>query len=309
MREEVSDAQISQCFGKNKSCARECRLKAVCLGKFQENEEEKRRRRYREAQYIDGMDPGSGHVSPDFEPESTETNTGFSADEVFDAIDQLDVSDGCRRELLRIFRARTEGEAAEGAVLELLRRLGEMYVNDQTGFEVLFFQVLAGGNQAALSRQRGCSKQNINKIVAKGKKRLEAYRQMVARHPECRLTSREIAVYHFVAVEKCSYRRTGVFLGIGKDTVRRIALGLSAKGFSCAILTPVPRVVKIFAKIKRGEEVTNAEQAIFEAVCAPERSLRAAAKLYHCSYETIRKMRMYADEKRLLTQAEQKRQQ
>ena len=300
----VSDEQMGRCFGKSKNCGWNCRLKELCLDKYREQEEEKRRRRYREAHYIDGMDPGAGHVSPDFAPENAETDRDVSPDEVFAAIDHLDVSDRCRRELLETFRARAEGEAAEGAVLELLRRLGEMYVNDQTGFEVLFFQILAGGNQAALARQRRCSKQNINKIVAKGKKRLEAYRQMVAQRPECRLTSREIAVYHFVAVEHCSYRQTGVFLGIGKDTVRRIALGLSAKGFSCAVLTPVQRVVKIFAKIKRGEEVKNAEMAIFEAVCAPGKSLRSAAKTFHCSYETVRKMRMYAAEKRLLTRAE-----
>ena len=300
----VSDEQMGRCFGKSKNCGRNCRLKELCLDKYREQEEEKRRQRYREAHYIDGMDASSGHVAPNFDLENSDTDDACADDEVFAAIDQLDVSDRCRRELLRILRARTDGEAAKGAALELLRRLGEMYVNDQTGFEVLFFQILAGGNQAALARQRGCSKQNINKIVAKGKKRLEAYRQMVARHPECRLTSREIAVYHFVAVEHCSYRQTGAFLGISKDTARRIALGLSAKGFSCAILTSVPRVVKIFAKIKRGEEVKNAEMAIFEAVCAPGKSLRSAAKAFHCSYETVRKMRMYAAEKRLLTRAE-----
>ena len=298
---EVSDDQMVKCFGKYRSCARKCRLKEVCLGKYREQEEEHRRKKYREASYIDGMDAGAEHVAPDFEAAWPESDP--DDEEITSAIEQLDVSDRCRRAMLKIQRAKAEDEEAKGDGLELLRRLGEMYVNDPTGFEVLFFQILAGGNQAALARRRGCSKQNINKIVAKGKKRLEAYRQMVARHPECRLTSREIAVYHFVAVEHCSYRQTGAFLGISKDTARRIALGLSAKGFSCAILTSVPRVVKIFAKIKRGEEVKNAEMAIFEAVCAPGKSLRSAAKAFHCSYETVRKMRMYAAEKRLLTRA------
>ena len=299
----VSDEQMTKCFGNHRNCDRNCRLKEVCQGKAREQEDERRRKKYREAHYIDGMDSGSGHVSPDFN--AVENDERISEDsEIVSAIKELNVSDRCRRELLRIFRARKDGEAAESAALELLRRLGEMYVNDQTGFEVLFFQVLADGNQVELARRRGCSKQNINKIVARGKKRLEAYRKIVAEHPECRLTSREIAVYHFFAVEGFSYRKTGLFLGLGKDTVRKIALGMTAKGFPCAILTPIPRVVKIFAKIRHGEKLKNGEMAIFEAVCSPERSLRSAAKLYHCSYETIRKMRMYAAEKRLLTRAE-----
>ena len=297
----VSDEQMAKCFGKYRSCGRNCRLKEVCLGKAREQEDERRRKKYREASYIDGMDAGAGHVAPDFDAAESEERIPDDS-EIVSAIGQLDVSDRCRRELLRIFRTKAGNEAAEGVALELLRRLGEMYVNDQTGFEVLFFQILAGGNQAALARRRGCSKQNINKIVAKGKKRLEAYRKIVAEHPECRLTSREIAVYHFVAVERYSYRKTGLFLGICKDTVRKIALGLSAKGFSCAMLTPIPRVAKIFAKIRRGEDVKNAEMAIFEAVCAPEKSLREAAKTFHCSYELIRKIRMYATKNRLLTQ-------
>ena len=296
---EVSDDQMVKCFGKYRSCARKCRLKEVCLGKYREQEEEHRQKKYRETSYIDGMDAGAEHVAPDFEAAGPESDP--DDEEIASAIEQLDVSDRCRREMQKIHLAKAQDEEARGDGLELLRRLGEMYVNDPTGFEVLFFQILAGGNQAALARQRGCSKQNINKIVAKGKKRLEAYRQMVARHPECRLTSREIAVYHFVAVEHCSYRQTGAFLGISKDTARRIALGLPAKGFSCAILTSVPRVAKIFQKIRQGEPLKNAERVIFEDVCDKKRTLRAAAKNYHCSHELVRRIRVYAREKRLLT--------
>ena len=298
---QVSDEQLARCFGTQRRCARICRLKEVCLDKYKEQEEEKRRKRYREACYIDGMDATSGHVAPDFSTDNDEAESASASGEIAAAIDQLDVSDRCRRDLRRFFRAQAENEAAEGTALELLRRLGEMYVNDPTGFEVLFFQVLAGGNQAALARRRGCTKQNINKIVAKGKKRLEAYRQMVRKHPECRLTSREIAVYYYVAVEHCSYRQTGAFLGIGKDTVRKTALGLTEKGFSCAILTRVPRVAKIFQKIRRNEVLTNAEQAIFEVVCAPDRSLRETAKEFRCSHETVRKIRAFAASSRQLT--------
>lgn len=67
------------------------------------------------------------------------------------------------------------------------------------------------------------------------------------------------------------------------------------------MLTPVPRVAKIFSKIRRGEDVKNAEQAIFEAVCSPERSLREAAKEFRCSHETVRKIRIYANKKGQLT--------
>ena len=296
---EVTDEQMVQCFGKYRSCDRNCRLKEVCLDKHKEQEEEYRRKKYENAGYIDGMDATGGHVAPNFEAAGPDSDP--DDEEIISAIEQLDISDRCRRALLKIHRAKAENEAAEGAALELLRRLGEMYVNDPTGFEVLFFQVLAGGNQAALARRRGCTKQNINKIVAKGKKRLEAYRQMVRKHPECRLTSREIAVYYYVAVEHCSYRQTGAFLGIGKDTVRKTALGLTEKGFSCAILTRVPRVAKIFQKIRRNEVLTNAEQAIFEVVCAPDRSLRETAKEFRCSHETVRKIRAFAANSRQLT--------
>ena len=296
---EVSDEQMVKCFGKYRSCVRKCRLKEVCLGKYREQEEEHRRKKYREASYIDGMDAGAEHVAPDFEAAGPESDP--DDEEIASAIEQLDVSDRCRRAMLKIQRAKAEDEEARGDGLELLRRLGEMYVNDPTGFEVLFFQILAGGNQAALARRRGCSKQNINKIVAKGKKRLEAYRAVIAENPACRLTSREIAVYHFAVVENCSYRKTGKFLGISKDTVRKTVLGLAAKGFSGAILTSIPRVAKIFQKIRPGEPLKNAERVIFEDVCDKKRTLRAAAKNFHCSHELVRRIRVYASEKRLLT--------
>ena len=60
-------------------------------------------------------------------------------------------------------------------------------------------------------------------------------------------------------------------------------------------MTQVPRVVKIFQKIRRNDVLKNAEKGIFESACAPGRSLREAAKIFRCSHETIRKIRSYAE--------------
>lgn len=291
---QVPDEQIVQCFGKHGACTRICRLKDICLEKHREQEKEKRQRRYRETCYIDGMDATAGHVAPDFSIGKDAGEDDFPSSEVASAIERLDVSEQCRRDLRRLFRAKADGEADEEKSVELLRRLGEMYINDPTGFEVLFFQALSGGNQAALARRRGCTKQNINKIVAKGRQRLAAYRQMVQSHPECRLTSREIAVYYYVVVERCSLRRAGVLLGIGKDTVKRTILGLSSKGFSCDILTPKRPIMRILRKILRNESLNHAEMAVVESVCTFGKSLRQMAKTFSCSHETIRKIRAFA---------------
>ena len=149
----VSDEQMGRCFGKSKNCGRNCRLKELCLDKYREQEEEKRRQRYREAHYIDGMDASSGHVAPNFDLENSDTDDACADDEVFAAIDQLDVSDRCRRELLRILRARTEGEAAKGAALELLRRriLQNLRMDFRRGF---FRRRRAGGRFLLLHGER-----------------------------------------------------------------------------------------------------------------------------------------------------------
>ena len=225
--EEVSDEQMVKCFGKNKSCGRICRLKEVCLGKYKEEEAERRHRIYRDTCYIDEMDASSGHVAADA---IIESKAEYREDEVDAAIDHLDVSEGCRKELRRIFRTRTEGENTKEYVRELLRRLGEMYVNDPTGFELLFFQLLAGGNQVALAKKRGCTKQNINKIIVRGKSRLEAYRKMVEEKPECRLSGRELAVFHAIEIDGLTYRQAAEILGCSFRTIGNIAQKMSLKG-------------------------------------------------------------------------------
>ena len=239
MNSEVPDEQIAQCFGKNRSCSRNCRMKEICLGKYRENKEEENRKKYRKANYVDGMDAGAGHVAPGFDA-TTDDETGkeTAAAEVLAAIEQLDISDRCRRDLLRIFRTHEDGESARESALELLRKLGEVYCCDPVGFEVMFFQILAGGNQAALARRRGCSKQNINKIVAHGKKRLAAYRQMAEQHPECRLTVRELAVFHAVEIEGMTYRKAADILGCSRETIRRMCQKLRLKGVKCAKKRP-----------------------------------------------------------------------
>lgn len=282
MENDVSDAEMAKCFGSRKNCARHCRLKEICLGKHREEREERNHARHRETVYIDSMDAEGDHVAPDW-PNQPAPVSRYDAEPYPCAPGETLPADDIR---------------------EMLRRLGEMYVNDPTGYDMLFFKVLADGNQAALARKRGCTKQNINKCAANGGKRLEAYRAMMQKHPECRLTPEEIAVYHFVGIERFSYRQTGIILGISKDKVRKIAFGMTEKGFSCAILTEKSRIVKIFAKIRKGVKLNRAEKAIFEAVCAPGKSLRKTAKEYKCSYGLIRKIRLYAAENRLLTPCE-----
>ena len=230
MQDEVSDAQMAECFGTAPSCSRNCRLKAVCLDKYRELKEEENRRQYRKAQFIDGMDAGSGHVAVDFIAADNRDETEPDAAEVAAAIERLDVSERCRRELLAAFRRREAGKTAEAAALELLRRLGEIYVSDPTGFEVMFFQILADGNQAELARRRGCSKQNINKLTAKGKKRLEAYRQMVVAHPECRLSPRELVVFRAVELDGLTYRQAADIIGCCPMTIHYIVQKMRLKG-------------------------------------------------------------------------------
>ena len=222
----VSDGQMARCFGKKNRCDLNCRLKTVCLDKYREQQEDKRRSRFREAEYIDGMDASSGHTVRPFDD-----NDGTASDEeVRAAVDQLDLPDSCRRKLMQCVSSRESRETADAVRIDLVHRLGEIYVYDPTGFEIMFFQILAGGNQAALARKRGCTKQNINKIVAKGKKRLEAYRQMTARNPECRLTPREMAVFHAVELDGLTYRQAADVIGCSTTTIFNIEQKMRSKG-------------------------------------------------------------------------------
>ena len=226
---EVSDEEIVKCFGKHKHCTKNCRLKSLCNSEAKEREEEAFIQKYRETEFIDNMDTTGNHVAPEFCFDYTQEHGDF-LQEILDAIEQLDVSDHCRRELLNIYRSKLAAESSEEAVKELLQRMGEIYVNDSTGFEVMFFQILAGGNQAALARQRQCSKQNINKIIARGKKRLAAYQAMIAEKPGCRLTCRELAVYHAIELCGLTYRETASILGCTVGTIWQIKQKMSLKG-------------------------------------------------------------------------------
>ena len=225
------DQVNGSCFGKYRNCQHECRLKEVCQGKKREEEREQRQKQFREARYIDEMDAESNHSAAGYRAaENRETGPEESADEIFNAIDQLDISDRSRRELRRIYRLKLERESTEDAVRELMRKMGELYIHDPTGFEVLFFQILAGGNQKLLAEKRGCTKQNINKMIAHGKRRLQAYQEMIGQKPECRLTSREIAVFHAVEIGGMTYRQTAAIIGCSFRTVGNIAQRMREKG-------------------------------------------------------------------------------
>ena len=226
---EVSDEQMVKCFGKYRNCTKNCRLKEVCLDKKREEERELRQRRYREANYIDEMDSTGNHSAVEYQVES-KPEAEPSEKEIFEAIEYLDVSEKCRLELRKIYRLKLERERTDEAIRELVRKMGELYIHDPTGFEVLFFQILAGGNQKQLAEKRGCSKQNINKIIANGKKRLEAYRELIEDNPECRLSSREIAVYHAVEIEGLSYRKAAAMVGCSFRTIGNIAQKIRLKG-------------------------------------------------------------------------------
>lgn len=233
MTGEVSDEQMAKCFGKHRSCDRNCRLKEVCLDAFREKEEDRRRHQFRETAYIDEMDADAPHVSPDF-VSGGNVPGGETEEEILAAIEQLDLSDECRTALRQLVGRKTDEADTKLALLDMLRKLGEVYVCDPVGFEVLFFQVLAGGSQAALAKARGCTKQNVNKSMARGKIRLEAYRQMAAQYPECRLSPRELAVFHAVELEGMTYRQAAEIVGCSRETIRRVCQNLRLKGVKCA---------------------------------------------------------------------------
>lgn len=231
MNDDVpSEEQMSKCFGNVKNCSKNCPIKNVCLDKYKEEQEEKRRSQYRDTAYIDEMDSSGDHVAIGFSDDAAESYNLYTEEELLRAIDDMDISEKCRRELYRAIRSKCETESSDEAKKEMLRRLGEIYVNDPTGFEVMFFQILAGGNQAALARIRGCTKQNINKIVSKGKKRLEAYRKTVQLNPGCRLSFRELAVFHALEIENLTYRQTADLIGCSFRTVGNIAQKMCLKG-------------------------------------------------------------------------------
>lgn len=230
--EEARAGQIERCFGKYRSCSLDCRLKEVCRGKFREQEEERSRKRFREARYVDEMDASANHAAADFAAADSRPETSDA--EILEAIDALDLSDECRTALRTLVSRKNEAENTRDALRDMLRKLGEMYVADPVGFEVLFFQVLANGNQAELAKMRGCTKQNVNKSASRGQKRLEAYRETVRQHPECRLSFRELAVFHAVELDGMTCREAAAVLGCSRETVRRVCQKLRQKGVKCA---------------------------------------------------------------------------
>ena len=164
--DEVPESEMEKCFGTKRKCDRNCPLKAFCLSEAKERTEDRRRKKFRETEYIDEVntEAETAHVKRDYvrEPEQYDMDER----EAVRAIDALDVPARVRRELKEALRRRGEIEEEREGMCEMLNRLGEMYVFDQTGFEVLLFQTLNGLNAAQLSKIRGCTKQNISKKIS-----------------------------------------------------------------------------------------------------------------------------------------------
>ena len=230
----VSDEQMAKCFGKYRNCGRNCRLKEVCQDKCREQQEEYNRRKFRERTYTDAMDAEGDRVGQEWKDHAPDEVSHITAEDLRAVIGELDLPKAYITALQKLIDARAVQESSRHALLDMLRKLGEVYVCDPVGFEVLFFQVLAGGNQASLARLRGCTKQNINRSAKRGKIRLEAYRQMVAQHPGCRLSPRELAVFHAVELEGMTNRQAADIIGCSRETIRRVCQNMRLKGVKCA---------------------------------------------------------------------------
>jgi len=221
MNSKPTDEEMAACFGTKKKCDRDCQMKHYCQEEAKEHAEDRRRRKFRETEFHDEMDPesGAGHVKRGFSSEEEDRrNNDIDPAELIRAIEQLDAPANVRRELKDAVLRREANEANRETMGEMLTRLGEMFVFDQTGFEVMFFQALSGVNSSQLSKIRGCTKQNTSKKLKRGRERLTAYRKD---HQTGKMNGRELGVYYFVFVRKMSYRKAAEHLGINAMTVSR----------------------------------------------------------------------------------------
>ena len=214
---EPTDEEMAVCFGTKTKCPLNCRMKEYCRDEAKEKMKEKRRKQFRESQYIDEMDATSDKhsVNRDYLAEQEHVEEA-STSEVNSAISSMDLPESVREKLKRLYANQERREAERENMKDMLHRLGELYVFDPMGFEVLFFKILNGCNQSALAKMHKCTKQNISKKLVKGKERMAAYRKAM---DGGKMSERELSVYYFVCVKKMSCRKAAESLGIGKTAV------------------------------------------------------------------------------------------
>lgn len=284
----VPESEMEKCFGTKKKCNRNCTLKKFCLSEAKEHTEDRRRRKFRETEYNDDVNPEAetAHVKRDYVREQEQAD--IDEQEAISAIESLDVPARVRRELKEALRRRSEIEEEREGMCEMLNRLGEMYVFDQTGFEVLLFQTLNGLNAAQLSKIKGCTKQNISKKIMRGRKRLTAYRKEFSGG---KMNGRELAVYYYIFVKKKSNRETARILGITHPTVSSIVEKLTKQKIALSKRTHVSRVCHIFRKKTEGKPLTDCEEAIYQDVMDEEKTIREVSKKYRCSASTVFSLR------------------
>ena len=138
------DCMLSICFGSKADCLLNCRLKQVCADKYREAKEEAYEQKFRRMEYMDRASMENDFVQ---EADFSEHESGI-ADEMADQIRELDAES--RRKLQELLSKESIRKISEDANLELIRKLGELYVFDPVGFELLFLQMLANGNQVEL---------------------------------------------------------------------------------------------------------------------------------------------------------------
>lgn len=284
----VPESEMEKCFGTKKKCNRNCTLKKFCLSEAKEHTEDRRRRKFRETEYNDDVNPEAetAHVKRDYVREQEQAD--IDEQEAISAIESLDVPARVRRELKEALRRQSEIEEEREGMCEMLNRLGEMYVFDQTGFEVLLFQTLNGLNAAQLSKIKGCTKQNISKKIMRGRKRLTAYRKEFSGG---KMNGRELGVYFYVFVRKMSFRKAAEHLGCSWITVLRTARKLQESNFACIKKTHVSRVCHVFRKKTEGKPLTEGEQTIYQDVMNEEKTVREVSKKYRCSASTVFSLR------------------
>lgn len=225
-----TEEEIVKCYGVRQNCPEEdCPWRGPCLDHAREEAEEQRRQNYEQAEYTEAMDEGGTHTLADFKRRPGEDDAQFHS--VMRMIDELSFAETDRDALKRLCRARIEEKDSEERILDLLRRMGELYVHDPVGFEVMFFQILAGGSQAALARERDCSRQNINKMVTRGKRRYQRYLNAVHFRPGARLSMVELAVYRAIELERMSYRQAAAVCGCSLWKIQNTIHSLRQKGF------------------------------------------------------------------------------
>lgn len=228
---EPTDEEMTACFGTKTRCTRNCRMKEYCLDEAKEKMKEKRRKQFRESKYIDEMDATTDthNVNREYLAEQ-EHNEEADASEINSAINAMDLPESVREKLKRLYADRERRDAERENMKDMLHHLGELYVFDPMGFEVLFFKVLNGCNQSMLAKMHRCTKQNISKKLVKGRERLAAYR---AATDGGKMSERELSVYYFVCVKKMSCRKTAEIIGINAMAVSRIVKKFEKSNLIC----------------------------------------------------------------------------